>query len=163
MKQAGTLDSPDLALALTVALLLEVPALSLRVSSLLFAGWSILCVPFQNLIGHYIAYSSHIVREAKSMLDHISNCVKAKGECEIGDGWRIRCCCCCCWPQQTVMAMLHCLAPAAEQLTKWAIIYGSPQSPVPTPVQILMHTWHVAIALGRLDGRRVMGGGVTNV
>lgn len=80
-------------------------------------------------------------------------------------GWRIRCCCCCCccWPQQTVMAMLHCLAPAAEQLTKWAIIYGSPQSPVPTPVQILMHTWHVAIALGRLDGRRVMGGGVTNV
>lgn len=81
MKQAGTLDSPDLALA--VALLLEVPALS---SLLFFAGWSILCVPFQNLIGHYIAYSSHIVREAKSMLDHISNCVKAKGECEIGDG-----------------------------------------------------------------------------
>lgn len=71
--------------------------------SFCFAGssWAhFVCVPFQNLIGHYIAYS-HIARErqkervsewerflcagqAKSMLNHISNCAKAKGE------WRMR-------------------------------------------------------------------------
>lgn len=88
-----------------------------------------MCVPFQNLIGHYIAYS-HIARErqregegvsergrflcagqAKSMLNHISNCAKAKGEWEKGNGNLLLLL----LPQQTVMAMLHCLAPAAEQ------------------------------------------------
>lgn len=83
----------------------------------------------------------------------------------------------CCWPQRTVMAMLHCLAPAAERHTKWPIIYGRPPTPtpspspsppptpvaIPTPEQTLMHTWHVAIALELCESGGGVGGGATNV
>lgn len=48
------------------------------------------------------------------MLNHISNCAKAKGEWEKGNEYLLLLLLLL-LPQQTVMGMLHCLAPAAEQ------------------------------------------------